>query len=111
MLQRSDATRLLRDSAPPSGIQHYCGSVVAALSIKMEFDFDIIILLAIIVFTIMAFVLEWMNMAVIAMVCTGLLLLFNLITPNEAISGFSNEAVITRANDVHSQRRAAFRAV
>jgi di/tricarboxylate transporter len=61
----------------------------------MEISFDVIILLAIIVFTIVAFVLEWMNMAVIAMVCTGLLLLFNLITPTEAISGFSNEAVIT----------------
>jgi di/tricarboxylate transporter len=61
----------------------------------MGVNLDIILLLATIVFTIMAFVLEWMNMAVIAMVCTGLLLLFNLISPNEAFSGFSNEAVVT----------------
>ncbi len=61
----------------------------------MGITLDIILLLAIIVFTIVAFVREWMNMAVIAMVCTGLLLLFNLISPSEAFSGFSNEAVIT----------------
>ena len=40
----------------------------------MEISTDIILLLAIIAFTITAFVREWMNMAVIAMVCTGLLL-------------------------------------
>lgn len=61
----------------------------------MELNTDIILLLAIIVFTILAFVLEWMNMAVIAMVCSGLLLLFGLITPEEAISGLSNPAVVT----------------
>ena len=61
----------------------------------MEFNLDIVLLLGIIVFTVAAFVLDWMNMAVIAMVCTGLLLLFNLISADEAISGFSNPAVIT----------------
>jgi di/tricarboxylate transporter len=61
----------------------------------MEITLDIILLLAIIVFTILAFVREWMNMAVIAMVCSGLLLLFGLITPEEATSGLSNPAVVT----------------
>jgi len=61
----------------------------------MDISLDMAILIAIIAFTITAFVLEWMNMAVIAMVCTALLLLFNLVSPQEAISGFSNEAVIT----------------
>jgi di/tricarboxylate transporter len=61
----------------------------------MEITTDIILLLAIIVFTILAFVREWMNMAVIAMVCSGLLLLFGLITPEEATSGLSNPAVVT----------------
>jgi len=61
----------------------------------MGISTDIILLLAIIVFTITAFVREWMNMAVIAMVCSGLLLLFGLVTPTEAISGLSNPAVVT----------------
>ncbi len=61
----------------------------------MEMTTDILLLLGIILFTILAFVREWMNMAVIAMVCSGLLLLFGLITPEEAMSGLSNPAVVT----------------
>jgi len=61
----------------------------------MEISADIVILLAIIIFTILAFVREWMNMAVIAMACSSLLLLFGLITPEQAISGLSNPAVVT----------------
>ena len=61
----------------------------------MELSADIILVLAIIIFTILAFVLEWMNMAVIAMVCSCLLLVFGLITPDQAISGLSNPAVVT----------------
>lgn len=61
----------------------------------MEPTTDIVLLLAIIVFTILAFVREWMNMAVIAMACSGLLLLFGLISPEEATSGLSNPAVVT----------------
>ena len=61
----------------------------------MGLTIDIILLLAIIAFTIVAFVREWMNMAVIAMVCSGLLLLFGLISPDVATSGLSNPAVVT----------------
>lgn len=61
----------------------------------MPIDFDIILLLGIITFTIAAFVREWMPMDVVALTCLGLLLLFNLVSPEEAISGFSNPAVIT----------------
>lgn len=61
----------------------------------MGVNTDIALLLAIIAFTITAFVREWMNMAVISMVCTGLLLLFGLVTPQEATSGLSNPAVVT----------------
>lgn len=56
---------------------------------------EILLLLAIIAFTIAAFVLEWMPMDVIALTCLGLLLLFNLVSPQEAVVGFSNSAVIT----------------
>lgn len=57
--------------------------------------FEILLLLGIIAFTITAFVREWMPMDVIALTCLGLLLLFDLVSPTEAISGFSNPAVIT----------------
>jgi di/tricarboxylate transporter len=56
---------------------------------------DIVLLLAILALTITAFVREWMSMDVVALTCLALLLLFNLVTPEEAISGFSNPAVIT----------------
>ena len=61
----------------------------------MPIDFDILLLLGIIAFTIAAFVREWMPMDVIALSCLGLLLVFDLVSPEEAISGFSNPAVIT----------------
>lgn len=52
-------------------------------------------LIAIILFAILAFVKEWMGMDVVALTCLALLLIFGLVTPEEAISGFSNPAVIT----------------
>ncbi len=61
----------------------------------MDIGLDSVLLLAIIVFTITAFVREWMSMDVIALTCLAMLLLFGLVTPEEAISGFSNPAVIT----------------
>ena len=61
----------------------------------MTFNMEIALLLGIILFTILAFVREWMSMDVIALTCLGLLLLFNLVTPEQAVSGFSNPAVIT----------------
>ncbi|MDH3402161.1 MAG: SLC13 family permease [Acidobacteriota bacterium] len=56
---------------------------------------DIAILLAIIAFTIVAFVREWLSMDVIALVCLGLLLVFGLVDSDEAIAGFGNSAVVT----------------
>ncbi|MCH7664665.1 MAG: SLC13 family permease [Acidobacteria bacterium] len=58
-------------------------------------NLDMVILLGIIAFTILAFTREWMSMDIVAMTCLGLLLVFDLVTPEEAISGFGNTAVIT----------------
>lgn len=57
--------------------------------------FEIFILLGIIALTITAFVREWLPMDVVALTCLGLLLVFNLVSPQEAIAGFSNSAVVT----------------
>ena len=43
------------------------------------------------------FVLEWVPFEVTAFGALGVLLLFNIISPEEAVSGFSNKAVITIA--------------
>ncbi len=56
---------------------------------------EILLLVGIIVFAVAAFAFEWMPMDVVALTCLGLLLLFGLVSPEEAISGFSNPAVIT----------------
>jgi di/tricarboxylate transporter len=56
---------------------------------------DAWILVAIIFFAIAAFVLEWLPMDVVALTSLGLCMVFDLVSPEEAISGFSNTAVIT----------------
>lgn len=53
------------------------------------------ILIGIILFALAAFVFEWLPIDVVALVTLSLLLVFNLVTPEEALSGFSNKAVIT----------------
>ena len=55
---------------------------------------DIPLLVAIATFMLLAFVFEWMPIDVVALTTLGLLLLFDLVTPEEAISGFGNPAVI-----------------
>ncbi len=55
----------------------------------------ILILSGIIVFAVLAFVREWLPMDVVALVTLGLLLVFDLVSAEEAISGFSNPAVVT----------------
>ena len=55
----------------------------------------IALLIGILVFTFAAFTFDWLPIDVVALTCLALLLLFNLVTPEEAISGFSNPAVIT----------------
>ncbi len=61
----------------------------------MGLDLHTILLLAILAFAILAFAREWLPIDVVALTCLALLLLFDLITPAEAVSGFSNVAVIT----------------
>lgn len=54
-----------------------------------------IVLLAIIAFMVAAFAFEWMPIDQVALVSLALLLLADLVTPEEATAGFSNPAVIT----------------
>jgi len=58
-------------------------------------DFQVAILLVIIAWTLAAFVREWLPLDVVALTTLALLLIFDLVTPQEAIAGFSNDAVIT----------------
>ncbi len=56
---------------------------------------DMFILIVVIVVAIFMFAIEWVPMEVTALSVTGVLLLFNVISPADAISGFSNKAVVT----------------
>ncbi|MEM7481890.1 MAG: SLC13 family permease [Acidobacteriota bacterium] len=56
---------------------------------------DILLLVGIVVFATTSFALQKLPIDVTALTTLGLLLLFNLVTPSEAIAGFSNPAVIT----------------
>jgi di/tricarboxylate transporter len=58
-------------------------------------NLDLFLLLGIIAFTIAAFAREWMPIDMVALASLALLLLTGILTPEEAISGFSNPAVIT----------------
>ncbi len=56
---------------------------------------DQILLIGIIALTFAGFAFEWMPIDATAFTCLGALLVCGLITPEEAIAGFSNPAVIT----------------
>ena len=56
---------------------------------------EIYILLAILGFMLLSFALQWLPLDVTALTTLALLLLFGLVTPEEAIAGFSNPAVVT----------------
>ena len=58
--------------------------------------FSLFILLVIVTLTVLAFALEWAAIDVVALSCLAGLLLFDLITAEEAISGFSNPASAIR---------------
>ncbi len=58
-------------------------------------DIQLIQFLIIISIMIISFIFEFVSMEVTALGTLGLLLIFNIITIDEAISGFSNKAVIT----------------
>jgi di/tricarboxylate transporter len=56
---------------------------------------DTFLLLAVLLFMMTAFVREWLPLDVVALSTLALLLLFDLVDSKEAVSGFSNEAVMT----------------
>jgi di/tricarboxylate transporter len=56
---------------------------------------DVLFLLGIILFTVTAFARNWMPIDMVALTSLGLLMLTGILSPEEAISGFSNPAVIT----------------
>jgi di/tricarboxylate transporter len=60
-----------------------------------EMNTEAWILIGVVAFAIAAFVREWMPMDVVALTSLALCLVFDLVSPEEAISGFGNPAVIT----------------
>lgn len=58
-------------------------------------DFQTLILFIILGLAIIAFIREWFPMEVVSFGAMVLLVLFSVVTPKEAVSGFSNSAVIT----------------
>jgi len=56
---------------------------------------EIILVLSILAIAILLFVTEWVSMDVVALLVLGALTLTGLVTPVEALSGFSNPAVVT----------------
>ncbi|MCF7802327.1 MAG: SLC13 family permease [Candidatus Marinimicrobia bacterium] len=61
----------------------------------MSMDFQTLILFIILGLAIIAFIREWFPMEVVSFGAMVLLVLFSVVTPKEAVSGFSNSAVIT----------------
>jgi len=57
--------------------------------------FEIILVLTILAIAILLFITEWVSMDVVALLVLGSLTLMGLVTPAEALSGFSNPAVVT----------------
>jgi di/tricarboxylate transporter len=58
-------------------------------------DLQIVLLLGILAFTLASFVREWLPVDATALTTLALLLVFGLITAEEAVAGFSNPAVVT----------------
>jgi di/tricarboxylate transporter len=56
---------------------------------------DIFIFLTILLIAIVLFIIEWIRMDVVALLVLGSLAVAGLVTPSEALSGFSNPAVVT----------------
>ena len=56
---------------------------------------EIIIVLTILAIAILLFITEWVRMDVVALLVLGSLAVAGLVTPAEALSGFSNPAVVT----------------
>ena len=60
----------------------------------MEYNLDIIILVSVLIGSVIAFFKEWLPLEVTALSATGILLITDVITVEEMLSGFSNKAVI-----------------
>ncbi len=56
---------------------------------------DIILVLAILLASLVLFITAWVRMDIVALLVVGTLAVTGLITPQEALSGFSNPAVVT----------------
>ncbi len=56
---------------------------------------EIIIILAILVAVIILLITEWMPLEVLALLVLGVLAVSGIVSPTEALAGFSNPAVIT----------------
>jgi di/tricarboxylate transporter len=56
---------------------------------------DIILILLILLGAVVLFATEWLRMDVVALIVLCLLAIFSLVTPEQAISGFSHPAVVT----------------
>ena len=56
---------------------------------------EILIVLTILAIAVLLFITEWVRMDVVALMVLGSLALTGLVTPAEALSGFSNPAVVT----------------
>ena len=57
--------------------------------------FDIGLVFGILIVSFVLFVTEWIRMDVTALLVLGVLAVTGLVTPNDALSGFSNPAVVT----------------
>ncbi|AIE73189.1 MULTISPECIES: SLC13 family permease [unclassified Synechocystis] len=58
-------------------------------------DYQIPLTLAVIVFALMMFVLEWLPIDTTAILVAVILMVLGLVTPTEGIAGFSNSATVT----------------
>ena len=56
---------------------------------------EIILVLAILIIAVILLITEWIPMEVTALLSLGAVTLTGLVTPAEALSGFSNPAVVT----------------
>lgn len=58
-------------------------------------DYQIPLTLAVIVFALVMFVLEWLPIDTTAILVAVILMVLGLVTPTEGIAGFSNSATVT----------------
>ncbi len=64
----------------------------------MAFDFDIIVVLLVLVSAVVLFATEKLPVDVVALIIMGVLIVSGVVTPQEGVSGFSNSATITVAS-------------